>query len=338
MPARACWRISDTALEQGSEGRARPRIVRSHCLAGDDRLERARCHGPRAAGPVPHDVAHPRLRGRRRAGQPGWRRRLRPGRRRASGGAWPAAPVHRPGGGGRGRVRAASPQRLPHQHAPRPRPHAGQGRRPRAHAARTVRQGHRLLRWARWLDAHCRLLGRHARRQRRGRRRHPDRRGRGALDPHPRRRGDCRELLRRRRHQSRAFRRRAELGGRLRAAGALRLRGQPVVRHHQDRRAVGRRRRRRTRPRARCAGAGGGRQRHRGGVPRCAHAGRRGARRRRSAAAARDAPTASRATCRWTRPPTATRPNCRRRWPTTRCSVRANACWRAASVSRNWMP
>ncbi len=62
-----------------------------------------------------------------------------------------------------------------HLQSSRPRPRARQGRRRRPHVPRTLRPRGRLLPRQGRLDAHRRLLGRHARRQRRGRRRHSDR-------------------------------------------------------------------------------------------------------------------------------------------------------------------
>jgi hypothetical protein len=78
------------------------------------------------------------------------------------------------------------------------------------------------------LDAHRRLLGRHAGRQRRGGRRHPHchRRRACAEDPRPAAPGGL--LLRRRRGQPRPLPGRPELGPGLPAAGAVRVRGQPL--------------------------------------------------------------------------------------------------------------
>ena len=111
------------------------------------------------------------------------------------------------------------------------------------------------------LDAHRRLLGRHAGRQRRGRGRHPDRGRRGARARHARRRRRGGLLLRRRRDQPRPVPRGAELGGGVQAAGPVRLRGQPLVGDHRDRVHDRGRRRARARGGDRRAGARGRRQR-----------------------------------------------------------------------------
>ena len=150
--------------------------MHAHQWGSRGSLERRSTDG---RGFVPHHGPHPGLRERGGARQPGRRQRFRQGRRRQCPGPRPAAPVHRPGGGAGRRLRPPAPRGLPHLHAPRPRPHAGQGRRPARHDVRAVRQGQRLQRRQGRLDAHRGLLGRHARRQRRGRGRPADRRRRG---------------------------------------------------------------------------------------------------------------------------------------------------------------
>jgi hypothetical protein len=160
-------------------------------------------------------------------------------------GAWAPAPVHRPGGGCHRRLRPPASGRLPHLHPPRARPHAGQGRRPGPHDGRAVRQGHGLQRRQGRIDAHRRLLRRHAGRQRRGGGRAADCGGRrpraeAAAGPRARQRPGSgrrhhRVLLRRRRHQPRTVPGSAELGAGLCVAGAVCLRGQPLERHHGQR-------------------------------------------------------------------------------------------------------
>ena len=246
----------------------------------------------RAPGALPNDAAHPRLRERRRGGQPGRRERLWPGSGGRCPGARPAAPVDRPGGGGRGRLRPPGEDRLPDLHAPRPRPHAGQGRRPDAHDVRALRQGQRLQWRQGRLDAHRRLLGRHAGRQRRGRGRAADRGGGGACAEAAEEGRDHRVLLRRRRDQPRPLSRIAELGARLRPAGALRLRGQPLERDHGQRADDGRRRRLGPRRGAGHRGDTGGRQRRVRGACGRGRAGGRGARRRAGRGCCTRSPTA----------------------------------------------
>ena len=104
----------------------------------------------------------------------------------------------------------------------------------------------------------------------------------------PRRDRDRRVLLRRRRDQPRPVRGIAELGAGLPPAGALRLRGQPLVGHDADRVADRGRWRRRAGARARHRGADRGRQRRRGRRCRGRRPRRRGASGRRAAFPARD--------------------------------------------------
>jgi hypothetical protein len=181
---------------------------------------------------------------------------------------------------------------------------------------RAVRQGGRLQRRQGRLDAHRRLLGRHAGRQRRRRGRLADRGGRGAcaeaaggdaitccfFGDGAINRGPFLEAL--------------NWAG-LRPAGAVRVRGQPLERHHRQRADDGGRGRLGAIAGTRHPATAGRRQRRGGGAvrprlssPKCAPAAAR--------ACCTPAPTASRATCRSTPRSTATRPNSRRRCATTR--------------------
>ena len=96
------------------------------------------------------------------------------------------------------------------------------------------RAGRHLRRQGR-LDAHRRFRGRHARRQRRGRGQHPDRRRRRPCDPVAWRGPDRLLHLRRWCDQPRAVPRGPELGADLRSAGPVRVRGQRLCRHHPHR-------------------------------------------------------------------------------------------------------
>ncbi len=291
---------------------------------GECNRERRGAHrAPRGA--LSHDAAHPRVRGRRRGGEPRRRRGVRPADDATP--AYVRGPLHL--STGQEAVAAgvcANLERADYLTST----HRGHGH--------TLAKGADLARMMlRAVRPRRRLCGgkggsmhiadfarRHARRQRRGRRRHPDRRGRGALDRIRGRARDRRVLLRRRRDQPRPVRARGSTGRR-----SAKL---PVLFVCEDNRwsattatgalTAGEGAAARARGlRHRCAGRR--RQRRRGGGRRGGRAGRGRSRRRRAAAAARASPTASRATCRSTRRRTAIRPSIRRHSPTIRSRARA---------------
>ena len=101
---------------------------------------------------------------------------------------------------------------------------------------RAVRPRHRHQQRQGRLDAHRRLLGRHAGRQRRGRRRHPDRRRRGACaeDPQAAATSSPASSATARSTAGRSSKALNWAAG-VRAAGAVRLRGQPHLGDHADR-------------------------------------------------------------------------------------------------------
>ena len=210
-------------------------------------------HRPGARA-LPHDGAHPRVRERGGGGEQGRRRRLRrePRRRRACAARCTCRPARRrwPPASARISTRTDSD----HLDAPRPRPHARQGRR--------------------WSAMMCELFGRASGcNGGKGGSMHIADFSVGMLGANgvvaagmpiavgaahalklQRRARSRRLLLRRRRDQPRAVPRGAELGRDLRAAGAVRLRGQPLLGHHRDRGDDGRRGRARARAGDRHAG------------------------------------------------------------------------------------
>ena len=172
----------------------------------------------RAARPLPHDGAHPRV----RAGGA-----QAPGREPALG---HAAPLDRPGGLRRRRLRRARGHRPHHDDAPRPRPLPRQGRAAGADVRRADGPRGRLLQGPLRLDAHRRQRDRQPRRERDRGRRHPDRGRRGVRVVSAR--GGLRRRLVLRRGRGRRGRvpREPQHRRAVEAAGRARVREQPLRR------------------------------------------------------------------------------------------------------------
>ena len=195
---------------------------------------------PRAPGALPHDGAHPRLRERRRDRQPGRRQRLRPGR--PAGAAKVRGPLHLstgqeavPAGVCAHLTRADYLTSTHRGHGHTLAKGADLGRM----MAELFGKADRLQRRQGRLDAHRRFLGRHARRQRRGGGRPADRGRRGARA----------EAARRRTHiivcffgdgaiNRGPFLEALNWAAGLPAAGAVRLRGQPLSATTADQRPM----------------------------------------------------------------------------------------------------
>ena len=138
-----------------------------------------------------------------------------------------------------GRLPGAAPRGRRGRHLPRARPRPAQGDLRQRGDGRDVRQGHRLQPRAGRLDAPLRRRHPVLRRQRHRRGRAAAGRGPGAGRPPARRAARHRLLLRRRRRGRGGVPRVDEPGLAVAAAGALRLREQPLRHGHRHRAAPG---------------------------------------------------------------------------------------------------